>query len=62
MKTEVTQAELEALEVKLHEAEFKYHSMVIASPELHLAYSQWRAAEKRVLEARRARREAEVHE
>lgn len=59
---EITQAQLEALEVELHEAQFQYHRLIIESPPLHLAYSRWRAAEKRVLEARRARRESEVHE
>lgn len=59
---EVTQSELEAAEVQLHEAQFRYHQLIIETPKLHLAYSQMRAAEKRVLEARRARREAEVFE
>lgn len=59
---EVTQSELEAAEVALAEARFQFHRLIVETPALHLAHSRMQAAEQRAIEARRARREAELFE
>jgi hypothetical protein len=59
---EITQLAYEALEVEAQEARFQFLQLVIGDRKLHLAYNRMQATERRLLDARRARREAEVHE
>jgi len=59
---ELTQTEYEAAEVHVAEAREAFFSAVVRVPAILEAWRQWQQAERQALEARRARRESEVHE
>lgn len=57
---EASQADLEAAEVALIEAEQAYRRAIVEHPAVFRAYQAMRDAEQRAFEARRARRASEV--
>jgi hypothetical protein len=58
---EFTRSQYEALEVAAAEAQEAFVLAVEGNPVLARAFWRWRAAESRLVEARRGWREAEVH-
>ena len=60
--TELTQHEYERTEVQAQEAREAFFDAVVRVPAILEAWRRWQQAESQALEARRARRESEVHE
>ena len=59
---ELTQPELEALEVAAQDAWTAFRESLIDHPQAYRAWLALRAAEHALFEARRGRRESEAHE
>ena len=59
---ELTQSDYEAAEVRVHQLRERFLDIVCSHPEAFEAWSAWRQAEHALFDARRARRESEVHE
>ena len=59
---ELSQQDLEALEVAAQDARLDFMTKLTSSPTAFAAFQAWQDAEGRLFEARRGRREAEAHE
>ena len=59
---ELSQQDLEALEVAAQDAKHDFITALTASPKAFAAFQLWQHAEVRLFEARRGRRESEAHE